>query len=141
MQTGTPDVAIIGAGIIGASIAWRLAQAGAEVTVLDSGTLGGEASWAGAGMLAPGGEFIARSPWSDFALESLRLYPAFIKELRGESGLDIDYRACGAVDEHAPGSRDGVRRYRPGALGTGWRGIEPPALLRSVTRFLFYHTH
>src|ERR1022692_2154421 len=49
------DVIIIGGGIIGASTAWRLAQAGAAVTLVDAGALGGEASWAGAGMPGAGG--------------------------------------------------------------------------------------
>ena len=79
------DVVIVGAGIIGASIAWRLAQAGAPVTLVDAGTLGGEASWAGAGMLAPGGEFTGRSRWAEFALESMALYPAFVA--RGGTAL------------------------------------------------------
>lgn len=92
------EVAIAGAGIIGSSIAWRLAQAGVSVALLDAATLGAEASWAGAGMLAPGGEFQEPSPWLDFALESLRLYPDFCRELSEETGLTIDYRACGAVE-------------------------------------------
>jgi glycine oxidase len=92
------DVIVIGGGIIGGSIAWRLAQAGATVTLVDSGTLGGEASWAGAGMLAPGGEFVRRTRWAQFALESMALYPAFVAQLEGETGLGIDYRRCGAVE-------------------------------------------
>ena len=43
-----PHVLIIGAGIIGASIAWHLARAGARVTVTDAGATGGiatRASW------------------------------------------------------------------------------------------------
>lgn len=91
-------VIVIGAGIVGSSIAWRLAQAGAAVTLLDAATVGGEASWAGAGMLAPGGEFVTRSRWADFALESLARYPAFVAELESETGLRIDYRRCGAVE-------------------------------------------
>lgn len=98
MRHPTPDAIVIGAGIIGGSIAWRLAQAGVAVTLLDSGVLGGEASWAGAGMLAPGGEFVTRSHWAELALESLALYPAFVEELQGESGLPIDYRPCGALE-------------------------------------------
>jgi glycine/D-amino acid oxidase-like deaminating enzyme len=97
MMAGS-DVIIIGGGIIGGSIAWRLAQAGAAVTLVDAGALGGEASWAGAGMLAPGGETAGRSRWAEFALESLALYPAFVEELEGETGLGIDYRRCGAVE-------------------------------------------
>lgn len=48
-------IGIAGAGIIGLSIALRLAEAGWKIEVFDQGTVGGEASWAGAGMLAPGG--------------------------------------------------------------------------------------
>ncbi|MGO4884522.1 MAG: NAD(P)/FAD-dependent oxidoreductase [Bryobacteraceae bacterium] len=92
------QVVVIGAGIVGASIAWRLAQSGADVTLVDAGALGGEASWAGAGMLAPGGEFVTRSSWAEFALESMKLYPAFVAELESETGLPIDYRRCGAME-------------------------------------------
>ncbi len=90
--------AVLGGGIIGMSIAWRLAQAGAAVTVFDAGRIGNQASWAAAGMLAPGGEFEERSAWSELALESLSLYPEFVRELESESGVSVDYRKCGAFD-------------------------------------------
>jgi glycine oxidase len=92
------DAVVIGAGIIGSSIAWRLAQKGLSVTLLDAGKAGGEASWAGAGMLAPGGEVTDRTEWSDFAVHSLHLYPQFIAELVRESGCPIDYRQNGAIE-------------------------------------------
>ncbi|MGA2740456.1 MAG: FAD-dependent oxidoreductase [Bryobacteraceae bacterium] len=98
MQTRSLDVIVIGGGIVGGAIAWRLAQAGAAVTLVDAGGLGGEASWAGAGMLAPGGEFVTRSRWAQFALESMARYPAFVEELASETSLGIDYRRCGAVE-------------------------------------------
>src|SRR5579863_7474099 len=98
MSAPSPDVIVIGAGIIGASIAWKLAHAGRRVTLLDAGSVGGEASWAGAGMLAPGGEIEARDVWLDLALESQNLYPAYVAQLEGESGVSIDYRRCGAVE-------------------------------------------
>ena len=53
-------VVIIGAGVAGLSIGWRLAQAGQEVTVLERAQPGGGASWAAAGMLAAGCSEISR---------------------------------------------------------------------------------
>jgi len=46
-------VAVIGGGIIGCAIAWRLAQRGAQVTVIEKHEPGTKASWAAAGMLLP----------------------------------------------------------------------------------------
>ncbi|MDQ6663415.1 MAG: FAD-dependent oxidoreductase, partial [Acidobacteriota bacterium] len=107
-------------GIIGMSIAWRLARRRLQVMVLDTGAIGGEASWAGAGMLAPGGEIEQRSAWSDFALESLQLYPAFVEELESESGLKIDFRHSGAQDlafNEAEWDELTARAARQSALG------------------------
>jgi glycine oxidase len=98
MEVVAFDAIVAGAGIIGGSIAWRLAQAGLRVLLLDAGRMGEEASWAAAGMLAPGGEFEAPSPLASFALGSLRAYPAFVAELESETGLPIDYRRLGAIE-------------------------------------------
>src|SRR5689334_24019413 len=92
------DALVIGAGIIGLSVAWRLAQRGLGVTLLESAKVGGEASWAGAGMLAPGGEVTERTEWSEFALHSLELYPQFVAELQEESHCAIDYQRNGAIE-------------------------------------------
>ena len=89
---------IAGAGIIGLSCAWRLSLCGSPVTVFDAGAAGSEASWAGAGMLAPGGEMEEASLLTEMALESLALYPEYVEELREASGLAIDYRRCGALE-------------------------------------------
>lgn len=91
------DALVVGAGIIGCSIAWRLAQRKLHVCLLDAGRLGGETSWAGAGMLIPGGEFEQPGPMLDFALESLALYPSYVEELKQESGAEIDFRKPGLL--------------------------------------------
>jgi glycine oxidase len=86
------EVLIVGGGLIGSSIAWRLAQKGARVTIADAGNLGGEASPAGAGMLSPRAEFDKPSVWLDLGLASMQLYPSFVEELRAETGIDVDFR-------------------------------------------------
>ena len=91
-------VAIVGGGIIGMSVAWRLAKAGFRVAVIEKSTVGGEASWAGAGMLAPGGEIDEPSPLAPLAIESRQLYRNFVRELEDASGLAIDYQECGGLD-------------------------------------------
>jgi glycine oxidase len=92
------DAIVVGAGIIGSSIAWRLAQAGLRVALLDAGQMGSEASWAAAGMLAPGGEIESESPWTAFSLQNLRTYPAFVAELEAETGQTIDFQRLGAIE-------------------------------------------
>ena len=119
-------IAILGGGIIGLSIAWRLAQRGFDVAVFDAGRRGGEASRAGAGMLAPGGEFVGDTVWTPLGLESHALYPGFVAELGEESGCAIDFRICGGVEvaasvEDWPGLRE--RALRQAAAGIASREI------------------
>jgi len=95
---GSPDVIVVGAGLIGSSIAWLLARSGRSVCLIDAGALGGEASGAGAGMLAPGGEYKQSSAHAHFAIESLAMYPSFVQQLESESALQIDFRKCGAIE-------------------------------------------
>ncbi len=73
-------------------------------------------------MLAPGGEFVRRSPWIDLALRSLTMYPDFLGELSEESGLAIDYRGCGAVE--TAGSREEWPALRERAEAQRELGIE-----------------
>ncbi len=108
-------VIIVGAGIIGLSLAWRLAQRGMQVTILDRSAAATEASWAAAGMLAPGGEFESGET-ARFAVESLRTYPEFVRELKEATGCPIDFRICGTleIDSDADPQRqaqNGIRSY------------------------------
>ena len=93
----TADVVIIGGGIIGCSIGWRLAQAGLEVTILDRAEPGAEASSAAAGMLAPIGEMLQPLVFAEFCIASHRLYPHFVTEVEDSSGQNVAYRNDGAL--------------------------------------------
>ena len=92
------DVAVVGAGIIGLSAAWRLAQRGLSVVVLERGRVGSGASSAAAGMLAP----VTEAEFGEQALLRLNLagaeaWPTFAAELAERSGLPAGYRQCGAL--------------------------------------------
>jgi glycine oxidase len=92
------NVIIVGGGVIGASIAWRLARNQMRVLLLDAAAkIGSEASSAAAGMLAPGGEFEHPSPLLDFAIRSLARYDDFVDAIQADSGLPVELRHTGAV--------------------------------------------
>jgi glycine oxidase len=97
MSGDNHDVIIAGGGVIGASIAWRLARNHRRVLLLDAGRIGSEASSAAAGMLAPGGEFDLPSPLIDFAVRSLAKYHDFVAAIEADSGLPIELRRSGAL--------------------------------------------
>jgi glycine oxidase len=91
------DVIIVGGGVIGASIAWRLARNHLRVLLVDARAIGSEASTAAAGMLAPGGEFDQPSPMLDCAISSLARYQNFVAEIEADSGLPIEFHRRGAI--------------------------------------------
>lgn len=85
------DVVVVGAGIIGLSVAWRLTQRGVRVRVLDSAAPAAAA--AAAGMLAPSFETDHLNPEAAaFGYRSLALWRDFAAELERESGIDVDLR-------------------------------------------------
>jgi glycine oxidase len=92
-----PDGVVIGGGLIGCSIALRLAQAGLRVTVLERSAPGAEASSAAAGMLSPQSEGIEPGPFFELCMASRRMYPKFTREVEALSGLKVDYRRDGTL--------------------------------------------
>lgn len=91
------DAIIIGGGIVGLSIAYRLARDGLSVTVLERGECGREASWAGAGVLQCG-SWHRRDPLVTLLRESLRQYDTFAAELRERTRIDPEFIHCGAFE-------------------------------------------
>jgi glycine oxidase len=97
-QNGKQRVAIIGAGVIGLGIAWRLAARAVAVEVFDRGRAGAGASHAAAGMLAA----CAEAEPSEEALialgrESQARWPAFAAELQEATGIDVELRTEGTM--------------------------------------------
>jgi glycine oxidase len=91
------DAVIIGGGVIGCAIAWRLAQAGLRVVVLERSEVGAEASWAAGGMLAPLAEADDEDDFFHLAMASRAMYADFARELKEAGGVDIEYRTEGTL--------------------------------------------
>jgi len=82
------DILVIGGGIIGLLTARQLVEAGAQVTLVEMGETGREASWAGGGILSP--LYPWRYPESVSTLVALSQqdYPRLCLELHDETGID-----------------------------------------------------
>jgi glycine oxidase len=91
------DAVVIGAGVIGCAVAWRLGQAGMRVVVVERGRVGGEASHAAAGMLAPLVEADREGEFFNLTAASLATYADFARELKASSGVDVEYRDEGTL--------------------------------------------
>ena len=91
-------IVIVGAGVAGLGIGWRLAQAGAEVTLLERGTPGLGATFAAAGMIAVTAEMANASlAEAAFAERARRLWPNFAAELERASEIAVGYQQNGAL--------------------------------------------
>ncbi|HET9198851.1 MAG TPA: glycine oxidase ThiO [Solirubrobacterales bacterium] len=105
------DVVVVGGGAIGLSCAWRLAQSGAEVAVLERDRPGCGATRVAAGMLAPVGELSFGEPeLLELTLAAARLYPQFVAELEAATGKATGYERLGAL--HVALDRDEAAQLR-----------------------------
>jgi glycine oxidase len=136
----TLDAVVVGGGVIGLACAWRAAERGLRVRVLERDQPGAGASGVAAGMLAPVGE----ATWGEdelleLALRSHALWPGFASELAAVSDRDVGYLDLGAV--HVALDRDEAaelhRRYelmRSLDLDAAWlRASEARALEPGLT--------
>ncbi|MEO1767972.1 glycine oxidase ThiO [Thiobacter aerophilum] len=93
----TSDFLIIGAGAIGCATALELAAAGARVTLVERGVVGGESSWAGAGLLFPLVPWDYRPEVVALAQAGRRLFAGWAAGLQAESGVDPEYLESGLI--------------------------------------------
>ncbi|HKP36122.1 MAG TPA: glycine oxidase ThiO [Pyrinomonadaceae bacterium] len=107
------DVIIIGGGVIGLAIARELAQRGVRnVTLVERGELGAEASWAAAGILAPQVEADRPDDFFRLACASRDLYPDFAAALLSETGIDVELDQTGTLYSGFTTSDEGEMRAR-----------------------------
>jgi glycine oxidase len=88
----------VGAGIAGLASAWRAAQTGLRVVVLERDRPGAGASSVAAGMLAPVTEAdFGEDELLRLNLESASMWPAFARELEEATGIAVGYQPSGAL--------------------------------------------
>jgi glycine oxidase len=124
---------IVGAGVMGCSVAWKLALRGIEVTVLERAIPGAEASSAAAGILAPLAESGRPGPLLDLGLASLDRYPAWAEAL-GDIGFHRGGVVHAALDDAGIAAHDGliaalagydVERVGPAEAADRWPYLAP----------------
>ena len=92
------DAIVVGAGVIGLACAWRIAQRGQSVCVLERDTVAAGASGVAAGMLAP----VTEAEFGAERLLALNLagaerWPPFAASLREAAGTEAGYSEGGAL--------------------------------------------
>jgi glycine oxidase len=92
------NIVIIGAGVAGLAIGWRLVQRGAQVTILERSQPGSGATGASAGMIAVTAETLESTHEErEFAKYSNAIWPDFARELEDISGRSFGYSRSGAL--------------------------------------------
>ncbi len=124
------DAVVVGGGVIGLTAAWRSAQAGLSVTVIDP-LPGHGASWAAAGMLAPVTEaHYGEEPLVRLNIAAAERWPTFAHELESNSGVPVGYLQHGtlvvAADASDRAAIDEVLEFQQ-SLGLRARRLSAPA--------------
>ena len=88
------SIIVIGGGVIGLSSAYRLAQKGMQVTLVEAGKCGERATTASLGVLMPYVPTVEK-PTAILQRTSLEMYEDFAKELVEFSGVDIEFEKLG----------------------------------------------
>ncbi|NOT00013.1 MAG: glycine oxidase ThiO [Phycisphaerales bacterium] len=91
------DAIVIGGGVVGLATALALRQAGLNVVIVERGVCGGEASWAGAGILSPANPH-RHDLVQELQTAALDRYPAYCQSLTDATGVDPEYERCGWLD-------------------------------------------
>ena len=126
------DIIVVGAGIVGAAVAYELARRGVEVRIVDERTVGMGATQASAGVLAPYIEAREDSAFLSLTVRSLELFDEFIPRVSADSGIQVPYKRTGTIDIAA--SAEDMRAIEANAALLAGRGVNAVMLDASGVR-------
>jgi glycine oxidase len=118
------DIIVVGAGIVGAAVAYELARRGARVRIVDERLVGMGATQASAGVLAPYIE-AREDAFLNLTVRSLALFDEFIPRVSSDSGIAVLYKRTGTIDVAA--SDADLRNLETTAATLAKRGV--PAVM------------
>ena len=91
------DIVVLGAGVIGSSIAHTFARHNYKTILVDKQQPGQEASAAAAGILAVSSGRSKRGPMYQLKKASQELYPGLVQEIQQATGIDVEYQTVGVL--------------------------------------------
>lgn len=111
-------IVIVGGGVVGLSLGYKLLRAGKQVTLVERGEVGRGASWAAAGYLEPAlnDSQITRNEW-----RSLEMWPAFAREIQNCSDVDVDYQTRGQLRIAYAENEVEIRKDFKARKAAGWQ--------------------
>ncbi len=96
-RIGSPDVAIVGGGIIGCAIAYQLGRNGLSVVVIERGSIGREASGAAAGIISPPSSIDTPRVKAELTADSILAYPTFVERIEEATGSRTGFHLRGEL--------------------------------------------
>ncbi|HMK81795.1 MAG TPA: FAD-dependent oxidoreductase [Xanthobacteraceae bacterium] len=91
------EIAVIGGGLVGAAIAWGLAQAGKRVTVLDEGDNAFRASRGNFALIWVQSKGLGMAPYSAWSVRSSNAWARLAAALKDETGIDVAHQRPGGL--------------------------------------------
>ena len=88
----SPDVIVIGGGVVGCSVAYYLAREGLSVTLLEREAMGSGASAHATGSLSLLGAEFSPGPSFQLAIAGYAEFPQLVPELESATGMDLLYQ-------------------------------------------------
>jgi hydrogen cyanide synthase HcnC len=95
MKSNCCDFAVIGGGLVGATVARGLASGGLRVIVLDEGDLALRASRGNFALVWAQGKGFDMPRYAEWTCQSVALWREFSTEIAAETGLDVSYEQRG----------------------------------------------